>query len=70
MKKKSRSWLDLSEFEQITPDLSEGRSRVAGSELRNIGFERRKTKDGWIGVEEHQNVTGSRRILPDLVQNS
>ena len=62
--------LDLSEFEQITPDLSEGRPRVAESELRNTGFERRKTKDGWIRVEEHQNVTGSRRISPDLVQNS
>ena len=35
MKEESRSWPDLSESEQIPPDLSEGRPRVAESELRN-----------------------------------
>ena len=54
MKEDIRSWLDLSEFEQITPDLSEERPRVAESELRNTGFEQRKTKNGWIEAEEHQ----------------
>ena len=43
---------------------------MAGLELRNTGSEQRKTKDGRIGAEEHQNVTGSRRISPNLVQNS
>ena len=35
MKEESRYWPDLSESEQIPSDLSEGRPRVAGSELRN-----------------------------------
>ena len=34
-KEESRSWPNLSESEQIPPDLSEGRPRVAKSELRN-----------------------------------
>ena len=43
---------------------------MAGSKLRNTRSKRRKTKDGRIEVKEPQNVTGSRRISPDLVQNS
>ena len=50
MKEESRSWLDFSESEQITLDLNEERSRVVGSEFRDTGFERRKTKDGLIRV--------------------
>ena len=53
MKEEIRSWSDLSEFKQITADMSEGRSRVAGSELRNTRFEQRKTKNGRIEAEEH-----------------
>ena len=45
--KESRSWLDLSEFEQIPSDLSKGRPRVAESELRNT----RKSPDlGNFGI--------------------
>ena len=43
---------------------------MAGSKLRNTRSKRRKTKDGQIEAKEPQNVTGSRRISPDLVQNS
>ena len=43
---------------------------MAGSKLRNTKSKRRKTKDGRIEAKEPQNVTGSRRIPSDLVQNS
>ena len=47
MKEESRSWPDLSGSEQIPPDLSEGRPRLAGSELRNT----RKSPDlGNFGI--------------------
>ena len=76
-----RIWANLSEggkqilagFEWIWANNTGSEWRktwVAGSGLRNTRFEWRKTKDGWIGVEEHQNIIGSRRISLDLVQNS
>ena len=46
-KEESRSWLNLSESKQIPSDLSKGRPRVAGSELRNT----RKSSDlGNFGI--------------------